>query len=346
MYKVHVEPHESALRKYLALQDDILVLLGPRRIPPVVCPAHNTNSAIQILTSVGFRQLETEDYTEAIQKLQPDIIIGIADRVIGEKAGTKRRERMVDRTHAWTRDALEALYEEGSHKPSRSSYFAPLLPLEGVVQSLYLEDLEDEMKEHISGLCVFEPSSISMIPEGLSTLPRLSLSEPRTPKDVLREISLGVDITIMPFVGAASDAGITLDFKFPGTPDEGSKPKPLGYDMWSPDHAMDMSPLVKGCQCYSCQKHHRAYVQHLLSAKEMLAWTLLQIHNHHVIDNFFSAIRTSIANGTFSQDVETFERVYESELPQQSGQGPRYIYPPLCLNIRVPVISNHILLLR
>ena len=329
MYNIQTASHESALRKFLALRDDVLLLLGPRRVPPVVCPAHNTSSSIQLLTSVGFTQLTTAEYTEATQKLRPDIIVGIADRVLGQNAGVKRREKMVDRTHAWTRDALDILYEGEPETRSRPSYFAPLPPLDGVQQSLYLQDLEEEMKEHISGFCVYEPSSVAMIPESLSSLPRLSLSEPNTPNDILREVSLGVDITIIPFIGAASDAGLTLDFVFPGAIEDNSTPKPLGYNMWSTGHAMDVSPLVKGCECYACQKHHRAYVQHLLSAKEMLAWTLLQIHNHHIMDNFFSAIRTSIANGTFSQDVETFGRVYENELPQASGQGPRYGIPSL-----------------
>lgn len=287
---------------------------------------HSTDTAIQIITSFGFTQLAVDGYTEATQKLRPDIIVGIADRVIGRKSGVKRQGKMVDRTHAWTRDALEALYGGEKHAPSRSAYFAPLLPLEGVQQSLYLEDLEDEMKERISGLYVLEPSSVSMIPEGLSALPRLSLSEPKTPNEVLREISLGVDITTIPFIGQATDAGIALDFSFPGTSDEAANPKPLGFDMWSTDHAKDVSPLVEGCQCYACQKHHRAYIQHLLMAKEMLAWTLIQVHNHHIMDSFFSAIRASIANGAFSQDVETFQRLYESELPEQTGRGPRYIY--------------------
>ncbi|KAK2763033.1 hypothetical protein FQN54_009666 [Arachnomyces sp. PD_36] len=323
IYQIETEPHESALRKFLSIQDNIITLLGARRVPPVECPAHNTNDAIQMLTSLGHTQLHTKDYIKTTQTLRPDIVIGLADRVIGQKPGVKRQVWMVDRTHAWTRDALEALYGGEPHTRSKSSYFAPLLPLEGVQQSLYLEDLEDEMKDHISGLCIFEPSSISMITEGISELPRLSFSEPKTPQDVLREVALGVDITVIPFIGAITDAGIALDFTFPGTREDTSKPKPLGFDMWSPDHARDLSPLVKDCQCYACRKHHRAYIQHLLSAKEMLAWTLFQIHNHHIMDNFFSDIRTSIANGTFEQDVETFQRVYDHELPQQSGQGPR-----------------------
>ena len=55
----------------------------------------------------------------------------------------------------------------------------------------------------------------------------------------------------------------------------------------------------------------------------MLGWVLLQIHNHHVLSIFFAAIRESIKNGTFEADCEEFGRVYESELPETSGQGPR-----------------------
>jgi queuine tRNA-ribosyltransferase len=58
----------------------------------------------------------------------------------------------------------------------------------------------------------------------------------------------------------------------------------------------------------------------------MLGWVLLQIHNHHVIDRFFAAIRESIRNGTFDSDMAAFERRYESQLPSKTGQGPRYKY--------------------
>ena len=54
----------------------------------------------------------------------------------------------------------------------------------------------------------------------------------------------------------------------------------------------------------------------------MLGWVLLQIHNHHVLDLFFAAIRQSIANDTFEEGVSWFERMYEDQLPEKTGQGP------------------------
>jgi queuine tRNA-ribosyltransferase len=133
----------------------------------------------------------------------------------------------------------------------------------------------------------------------------------------------------IPFIGAATDAGIALDFQFSESDAmdannvTGSSPKPLGIDLWSNSHAIDLSPIVRNCRCYACSKHHRAYLQHLLAAKEMLGWVLLQVHNHHVMDNFFSAIRSSLSRGSFETDCATFEKLYESELPAKTGQGPR-----------------------
>ncbi|EEP79036.1 predicted protein [Uncinocarpus reesii 1704] len=158
----------------------------------------------------------------------------------------------------------------------------------------------------------------------MSHLVRMSFADPSTPQKVLRDISLGVDLTTVPFIGTASDAGLAFDFTFPEPAVKDSVgPLPLALDMWSPTNAFDTSPLRQGCECYTCKNHHRAYLQHLLNAKEMLAWTLLQIHNHHVMDQFFAAARRSISDGTFSQNVDTFERTYASEFPEQTGQGPR-----------------------
>jgi hypothetical protein len=40
---------------------------------------------------------------------------------------------------------------------------------------------------------------------------------------------------------------------------------------------LDESPLVDGCKCYTCRKHSRAYIYHLLNTHEMLAQTLLDM---------------------------------------------------------------------
>lgn len=61
----------------------------------------------------------------------------------------------------------------------------------------------------------------------------------------------------------------------------------------------DFRPLLEGCGCYACQHYSRAYIQHLVKAKELLAKTLMSIHNEYFIVGLVDQMRTSIADGTF-----------------------------------------------
>lgn len=329
VYRTPVADHESPLKKFICVAEDMPLILGPRRFPPIPCPPANTNTSIALLTSVGFTQLSAHDYVKAIQKLRPDIAVGMVD-LANKQPGSKRRGKMVDRTHAWTRDALEQLYGDAvaEKDKSKSAYFAPVLPLDNAQQSLYLDDLESEFRWDISGLALYESASLEFVPESLAGLPRLLFSEPETPHTILRDISLGADLLTTPLLGASSDGGIAMEFVFPAPAalQEGkSKPQPLGIDMWTADHATDISPLGEGCECYTCKNYHRAYIHHLLLAKEMTAWALLQVHNFHVMDTFFARVRDSIQHGSFEQDVQTFARVYAPSMPESSGEGPRYV---------------------
>lgn len=316
IYNTPIQNGESTLRRYTALPDQCLSILGPRRVPHIPCPAHNTNRSIAISTSVGFRFLEAEQYQEAVRTLGADVSTSLADLISSETASVKRIEKSADRTHAWLRDFVE-------DKGRRESlpFFASIPPLEPQLLSLYLSDLQDEYRSQISGLCIYSPSTLGGLPDGLRQLPTLCLSNPLTPQALLAAVHAGVDLMTVPFVTQSSEHGIALSFDFPGPAE--SFNRPLGIDLWSSAHASDLSPLSPGCNCYSCSRHHRAYVHHLLQANEMLAWTLLQIHNYSIIDSFFTAIRTSIEAGVFEDDVKTFSRAYESEMPKQTGQGPR-----------------------
>ncbi|KAJ5165535.1 uncharacterized protein N7500_007365 [Penicillium coprophilum] len=327
VYKTPVANHESPLKKFICVADDMPLILGPRRFPPIPCPPANTSTSIALLTSVGFTQLSAAEYVKSIQKLKPDIAIGMVD-LANKQPGSKRRAKMVDRTHAWTQEALEQLYGNGAteENKSKSAFFAPVLPLDNAQQSLYLDDLESEFRWDISGLALYQSASLGFVPESLADLPRLLFSEPETPHTILRDVSLGADLLTTPLLGASSDGGIAMQFAFPAPAalQEGkSEPQPLGIDLWLGDHATDTSPLGEGCECYTCKNYHRAYIHHLLVAKEMTAWALLQVHNFHVMDNFFAGVRESIQRGSFEQDVATFARVYASSMPESKGTGPR-----------------------
>lgn len=59
----------------------------------------------------------------------------------------------------------------------------------------------------------------------------------------------------------------------------------------------DFSPLQEGCGCYTCTNYTRAYLHHLLKAKEMLASTLLTIHNEYYTVHLVDSIRQAIIAG-------------------------------------------------
>lgn len=267
--------------------------------------------------------LACTDYAEAIQRLQPDIVLGMGDVLFGHKPGVKRKDLMGDRTLVWLKELISAMENEEDGTP-KTALFAPILPIEAEQQTNYLDDLQDELKDSVSGLVLYNSASIDAIPMNLRGLPRLSLGDATSPHKLLDAMALGMDAFTIPFIDDATDGGIAFCFSFPAHRDANLKGQlALGIDMWSSAFASDVSPLQTDCQCYTCTNHHRAFVQHLLNAKEMLGWVLLQLHNHHIIDEFFAGARDSIHSGYFEGDRVKFENTYAAELPAKTGQGPR-----------------------
>ena len=287
-------------------------------MPALECPNQNTSSSIAISTSVGFQSLAIDDYNQSAQQLQADITLSIADVVTAKQVSKKRLERSADRTHAWMRDTLTA---QAEYATKALTLFAAIPPLEPDQQSFYLTDLSEEYKSEVRGVSLYSTEAAATLPSALRDLSRICLTTPEGPHDILRAVALGIDLITVPFVTETSENGIAFNFSF----DKSAKhsDQPVGYDLWDSSHATDVSPLAKACKCYTCTKHHRAYVHHLLSAKEMLAWTLLQIHNFHIMYTFFTQIREAIAEGTFEERSTAFNCTYDAEVPKVTGQGPR-----------------------
>uniref|UniRef100_A0A8C6S0X2 Queuine tRNA-ribosyltransferase accessory subunit 2 n=1 Tax=Nannospalax galili TaxID=1026970 RepID=A0A8C6S0X2_NANGA len=70
----------------------------------------------------------------------------------------------------------------------------------------------------------------------------------------------------------------------------------------------DFNPLVRGCSCYCCKNHTRAYIHHLLVTNELLAGVLLMIHNFEHYFKFFCSIREALKNDTLAQLKELIHR--------------------------------------
>jgi queuine tRNA-ribosyltransferase len=65
----------------------------------------------------------------------------------------------------------------------------------------------------------------------------------------------------------------------------------------------DERPVDSTCDCYTCRTFTRAYIRHLIVAKELLAGTLISIHNLRALIRLMEEIRGYIAEGTFEEQV-------------------------------------------
>lgn len=280
---------------------------------------------MSIFTSTGFQNLSVADYRTAVSTLKPDIAVPLSDLTNAPTTpNSKRAVRMADRTEEW----LQAWFAgRGKAGLEETAVFAPTLPIPYALQWEYLTRLaEPEMLGYLDGLAMYDADVLPDLANHaeLVGLARLSLDPPTSPLGVLRQISLGADVLTLPLVNAASDSGIALTFSFPPTEqDQESDLLPLGVDLSSDIHATSLSPLKQGCECYACTSHSAAYINHLLAAREMLGWTLLQIHNHCVLSGFFAGVRSTLQSGTFQEQVERFSRVYEDDIPAGTGERPR-----------------------
>ena len=63
----------------------------------------------------------------------------------------------------------------------------------------------------------------------------------------------------------------------------------------------DMCPIDETCTCPACLSYSRAYIRHLLKAKEMLGLRLCVLHNLHFYNEMMEEIRISIDTGTFKE---------------------------------------------
>ncbi len=70
----------------------------------------------------------------------------------------------------------------------------------------------------------------------------------------------------------------------------------------------DMRPIEEGCGCPVCQHYSRAYIRHLLKAKEMLGMRLLVMHNLYFYNNMMEEIRDALDEGRFASYKE--EKLY------------------------------------
>jgi queuine tRNA-ribosyltransferase len=106
------------------------------------------------------------------------------------------------------------------------------------------------------------------------------------PDDIFEAVAQGIDTfdCVSPTRVARNGAVYTRDGR---------------YNLRGASYIEDFRPLDPECSCYTCGNYSRAYVNHLLRAKERLAATLISHHNEHFIMRMVADIRTSILDDSF-----------------------------------------------
>ena len=66
-------------------------------------------------------------------------------------------------------------------------------------------------------------------------------------------------------------------------------------------YSKDLRPIEEGCNCPACKTYSRAYIRHLLKAKEILGLRLTTLHNLYYYNNLMTTLRTSIRDGSFEE---------------------------------------------
>jgi queuine tRNA-ribosyltransferase len=114
-----------------------------------------------------------------------------------------------------------------------------------------------------------------------------------TPEDLVNGVLRGIDIfdCVLPTRLARHKAAFTSTGRM---------------NISKNEYARDERPIQENCGCYTCQHFSRAYLRHLIMAKEMLAGTLLSIHNLFTLLELTREMRQAIIEGRFAAFAHTF----------------------------------------
>lgn len=86
-------------------------------------------------------------------------------------------------------------------------------------------------------------------------------------------------------------------------------------NLFNAKYELDARPIEEGCQCPACRRYSRAYIRHLLKAREMLGMRLCVLHNLYFYNTMMEEIRNALDEGDYAgykrQKLEAMARGQE-----------------------------------
>uniref|UniRef100_A0A8C9HGT2 Queuine tRNA-ribosyltransferase accessory subunit 2 n=1 Tax=Piliocolobus tephrosceles TaxID=591936 RepID=A0A8C9HGT2_9PRIM len=301
--------------------------------------------SVSVWSVAGRVEMTVSKFMAIQQALQPDWFQCLSDGEVSckEAASIKRVRKSVDRSLLFLDNCLRL--QEESEVLQKSVIIGVIEG--GDVMEERLRSARETAKRPVGGflldgfqgnpttletrLCLLS-SVTAELPEDK---PRL-ISGIGRPDEVLKCIERGVDLFESFFPYQVTERGGALTFSFDyqlnpedillqqnGTQEEikyvdqikkvevtGCNQEITSFEINLKEkmYQEDFNPLVRGCSCYCCKNHTRAYIHHLLVTNELLAGVLLMMHNFEHYFGFFHSIREALKNDKLAQLKELIHR--------------------------------------
>ena len=218
-------------------------------------------------------------------------------------------EQAMQRTHRWAERSLKAKRRadqalfgivQGGIDPdlrAASAEFIAALNTPGIaIGGLSVGETKEEMHAMLDVVTPLLPENKPHYLMGVGT-----------PEDIINGIARGIDIfdCVLPTRLARHHAAFSPEGRL---------------NMMNATFARDERPIDDACDCYACQNFTRAYIRHLIVAKELLAGTLLSIHNLRALIRLVEDIRGYIVDGIFEERVPVLLEKWSNNAKRESMQ--------------------------
>ena len=305
-YHLHVRPGDKVIKQ----------LGGLHKFMSWDKPILTDSGGFQVFSLAGLRKIKEEGVNfqshidgrkifmgpEESMQIQSNLGSTIAmafDECPSSRADRTYIQNSVDRTARW----LERCKKEMNRLNSLPDTVNPHQMLFGINQGGVFSDIRIEHAKRIreldldgyavGGLAVGETHEemYNILDE---VVPYLPLEKPTylmgvgTPANILEAVDRGVDFfdCVYPSRNGRHGHVYTNHGKL---------------NLFNAKYELDDSPIEEGCGCPACQRYSRAYIRHLLKAKEMLGMRLCVLHNLYFYNTMMEEIREAILEGRYKE---------------------------------------------
>lgn len=297
-YHLHLQPGEAIVRKagglhsFMHWSGPILTDSGGFQVFSLSDMRSITDEGVTFRSPRDGQMIHlTPERSVQIQNaLGADVIMAF-DECPPYPASREEVQKATERTYHWLERCVKA-----HDRPDQALF--------GIVQGGVYPDLRQDAAQSlldfdlpgyaIGGVSVGEPPElIEKIVK--ATTPLLPTRKPRylmgvgTHREMVQAIAAGIDLFDCVIPTRLARHGNVM----------------VRGDRWNMKNARfreDFTPIDDTCGCYTCQHFTRAYISHLLHARELLAYTLLSIHNITELVQFTQRIRAAILADRFTEE--------------------------------------------